>query len=121
MRTETDQTEDFVSLCRSAFKEFGGRALSNVRELENPRLEDALAITRHLRVAGILAARRLAERIEQRCRAALQVSIASRAFNGRRLFVVFTVRGSLLRVISARNMSRRERGIYEEESNPEVS
>lgn len=41
--------------------------------------------------------------------------------NGRRLFVVFTVRGSLIRVISARNMSRRERGIYEKESNPEVS
>lgn len=32
---------------------------------------------------------------------------------GRRLTVVFTMRGSLLRVISARDMSRRERGIHE--------
>jgi hypothetical protein len=40
---------------------------------------------------------------------------------GRRLFVVFTIRGSLIRVISARDMSRRERGIYEKESNPQVS
>lgn len=34
---------------------------------------------------------------------------------GRRLFVVFTIRGSLLRVISARDMNRKERKIYEEE------
>ena len=32
---------------------------------------------------------------------------------GRRLFVVFTIRGDLARVISARDMSRRERRIYE--------
>ncbi len=32
---------------------------------------------------------------------------------GRRLFVVFTVRGNLVRVISARDMSRRERSVYE--------
>jgi uncharacterized protein len=32
----------------------------------------------------------------------------------RRLFVVFTVRESLIRVISARDMSRRERRVYEE-------
>lgn len=31
---------------------------------------------------------------------------------GRRLAVVFTVRGTLVRVISARDMSRRERSIY---------
>ena len=31
----------------------------------------------------------------------------------RRLFVVFTIRGDLVRVISARDMSRRERRIYE--------
>jgi uncharacterized DUF497 family protein len=31
----------------------------------------------------------------------------------RRLTIVFTVRGTLLRVISARDMSRRERRIYE--------
>lgn len=32
---------------------------------------------------------------------------------GRRLFLVFTVRGDLLRVISARDMSRRERQAFE--------
>jgi uncharacterized DUF497 family protein len=32
----------------------------------------------------------------------------------RRLTIVFTVRSTLVRVISARDMSRRERGIYEE-------
>ncbi len=32
---------------------------------------------------------------------------------GRKLFVVFTIRGERIRVISARTMSRRERRIYE--------
>jgi len=32
---------------------------------------------------------------------------------GRRLFVVFTVRGTLIRVISAREMNRREKREYE--------
>ena len=31
---------------------------------------------------------------------------------GRLLFIVFTLRGSLIRVISARDMSRRERKVY---------
>ena len=31
----------------------------------------------------------------------------------RRLFVVFTIRGQLMRVISAREMSRKERKVYE--------
>lgn len=35
---------------------------------------------------------------------------------GRRLFIVFTVRGRSIRVISARDMSRKERTAYEEES-----
>lgn len=41
---------------------------------------------------------------------------------GRRLFVVFTVRGNKIRVISARDMSRQERRVYEshEEANSEV-
>jgi uncharacterized protein len=38
---------------------------------------------------------------------------------GRRLFVVFTVRGRLIRVISARDMSRAERSIYDEKSDSE--
>ncbi|MBL1275822.1 MAG: BrnT family toxin [Ectothiorhodospiraceae bacterium] len=37
-----------------------------------------------------------------------------RADSDRRLFVVFTVRDNLIRVISARDMSRRERRVYEE-------
>ncbi len=32
---------------------------------------------------------------------------------GRRLFIVFTVRGTLIRVISAREMNRREKREYE--------
>ncbi len=32
----------------------------------------------------------------------------------RRLFVVFTLRGYTVRVISARDLNRRERGLYEE-------
>jgi uncharacterized protein len=36
--------------------------------------------------------------------------------SGRRLAVIFTVRGTLVRVISARDMSRRERRIYEQAS-----
>jgi hypothetical protein len=38
---------------------------------------------------------------------------------GRRLAVVFTVRSSLLRVISARDMSRRVRRVYEKASKVE--
>ena len=51
----------------------------------------------------------------ERCYYALGV-----ADTGRRLFLVFTVRGTWIRVISARDMSRRERLIYEEKSNSEV-
>lgn len=32
---------------------------------------------------------------------------------GRLLFIVFTIRGDLIRVISARDMSRKERRVYE--------
>jgi hypothetical protein len=32
---------------------------------------------------------------------------------GRRLFVVFTIRGDLIRVVTARDMNRRERRVYE--------
>jgi uncharacterized DUF497 family protein len=33
---------------------------------------------------------------------------------GRRLFVVFTIRDKMIRVISARNMSRKERKVFDE-------
>lgn len=38
----------------------------------------------------------------------------------RRLFLVFTIRGSLIRVISARDMNRAEKGIYDEKEDSEV-
>jgi hypothetical protein len=71
MSTETEQIEEFLTLYRRAFKDYGCRALWNVRELEAPGPEDALAITRSLRVEGDLKARRLAEQIEKACRAAV--------------------------------------------------
>lgn len=63
--------QDYVALYRLAFKEFGVQALWSSRELPDPTPKDALAITRSLRVEGDLRARRLAEEIEQACRAAL--------------------------------------------------
>lgn len=39
-----------------------------------------------------------------------------RTEEGRRLAIIFTVRGELIRVISARDMSRGERRIYEQAS-----
>jgi uncharacterized DUF497 family protein len=39
---------------------------------------------------------------------------------GRRLFIIFTLRGDLLRVISARDQSRSERCLYDQEKNPEI-
>jgi uncharacterized DUF497 family protein len=39
---------------------------------------------------------------------------------GRKLFVVFTIRAGLIRVISARDMSRAERRIYYEKENSEI-
>jgi hypothetical protein len=67
---ETD-LQDFASLYRRAFQEFGTSALWSSRAVPNPTPSDALAITRSLRVEGNLAARRLAEQIEQACSAAL--------------------------------------------------
>jgi hypothetical protein len=63
--------ENVVRLYRQAFVEFGSRALWSSRELPEPSLAAALAITESLRVEGNLAAREIAERIEGLCRAAL--------------------------------------------------
>ena len=49
----------------------GAMAIWSSRQLPNPTPADALTITRSLRVEGNLAARRLAERIERACRAAV--------------------------------------------------
>ena len=43
-----------------------------------------------------------------------------RTDGGRRLFMVFTIRDLLIRVISARDMNRPERRIYDEKEDPEV-
>ena len=68
---QTTQPDDFVSLYRIAFKEFGASALWSSRPVPDPTCGDALAITRSLRVEGGLRARKLAERIEKACRAAV--------------------------------------------------
>jgi len=66
-----EPTQNYEALYHRAFADFRLRALWNMRELEHPTREEALAITRSLRVEGDLNARRLAEQIEQACRAAL--------------------------------------------------
>jgi hypothetical protein len=71
MSTEPTHPEDFVSLYRRAFTEYGASALWSSRPVPNPTCEDALAITRSLRVEGDLNARRLAEQIEKAYRAAV--------------------------------------------------
>jgi hypothetical protein len=71
MTSEPEQLEDFASLYRRAFAEYGTRALWNKRELEVPTPADALVIARALRVEGNREARRLAEQIERACRAAI--------------------------------------------------
>ena len=66
---------EFETLYHWAFADFKLRTLWNVRDLERPTAEEALAITRRLRIEGDLNARRLAEQIEQACRAALQTHL----------------------------------------------
>jgi hypothetical protein len=68
--TETPQPEDFASLYRRAFTEYGTRALWNKRELEAPTPADAL-VARALHAEGNRESRRLAEQIERACRAAI--------------------------------------------------
>jgi hypothetical protein len=71
MATEQLPPEDFASLYRRAFAEYGTRALWNKHALEAPTPEDALVIARALRIEGNREARHLAERIERACRAAI--------------------------------------------------
>jgi hypothetical protein len=63
------ETAELVTLYRRAFEHHRSRALWNVRVLDHPTPEDALVVARALRVEGNLAARALAEQIEQVCRA----------------------------------------------------
>ena len=71
MPTEPAKPPEFAALYRRAFAEYGALALWNMRALEVPTPEDALAVARALRMEGNLPARRLAEEIEQVCRAAV--------------------------------------------------
>lgn len=64
-------SDDVVALYRRAFSEYGALALWSSRPATLPTTADALAITRSLRVEGGREARKLAERIEEACRAAL--------------------------------------------------
>jgi hypothetical protein len=70
MTNETPQPPELVSLYRHAFAEYGARALWNMRPIDEPTPEDALAITKALRTHGGMEGRRLAENIERLCRAA---------------------------------------------------
>ncbi len=69
MSTEPEKPEDLATLYRRAFAEYGTRALWNMRPVEKPTPADALAITNALRTHGRMDGRRLAERIEELCRA----------------------------------------------------
>ena len=71
MSAEPVETDDFASLYRRAFAEFGARALWNKRLIEAPTKEDALVVARALRIEGNRAARELAEQIERACHAAV--------------------------------------------------
>lgn len=71
MNIEPTEPEDLLSLYRRAFTEYGTRALWNMRLLEQPTPADALVVARALRVEGNREARRLAEQIEQACRAVI--------------------------------------------------
>jgi len=65
----SNEPEQLVALYRRAFAEYGTRALWNMRPVENPTPAAALAITKPLRTHGGMDGRRLAEQIEELCRA----------------------------------------------------
>jgi len=66
--TDAPVPEDFATLYRRAFAEYGTHALWNKKMLDNPTPDDALVVARALRIEGDRTARRLAEHIEQACR-----------------------------------------------------
>jgi hypothetical protein len=61
--------EDLRTLYHQAFARYGALALWNMRPVKEPTPADALAITKALRTHGRMDGRRLAERIEELCRA----------------------------------------------------
>jgi hypothetical protein len=64
------QRQEIERLYRRAFAEYGAVALWNMRPVEHPTPGAALAITSALRTHGSMSGRRLAEQLEQLCRAA---------------------------------------------------
>lgn len=71
MTDPTPEPPAFATLYRHAFAQYGTQALWNKRMLEEPTQDDALVVARALRIEGDREARKLAERIEQACRATL--------------------------------------------------
>jgi hypothetical protein len=65
-----EQQREIERLYRRAFAEYGAVALWNMRPVAHPTPGAALAITPALRTYGSMSGRRLAERLEQLCRAA---------------------------------------------------
>jgi hypothetical protein len=65
-----EQLQEIERLYRRAFAEYGAVALWNMKPTEHPTPGAALAITSALRTHGSMEGRRLAERLEQLCRAA---------------------------------------------------
>jgi hypothetical protein len=70
MSDKATSPEDFPTLYRRAFADYGTQALWNMRPVDDPTPADALAITKALRTHGGMDGRRLAERIESVCDAA---------------------------------------------------
>jgi hypothetical protein len=64
---QTPKPEEIGSLYLRAFKDYGSRALWNMRPIGDPTPADALAITKALRAHGGMEGRRLAEQIERLC------------------------------------------------------
>ncbi len=71
MGTDPAAAEEFTVLYRRAFAVYGTHALWNKQQVGEPTPADALVIARALRIEGDREARRLAEQIEQACRATL--------------------------------------------------
>jgi hypothetical protein len=69
MNDMPQEPDDFPSLYRRAFAQYGTQALWNMRPIEAPTSADALAVTKALRTHGGMEGRRLAEQIERVCRA----------------------------------------------------
>ena len=69
MNEKLPELEDFATLYRRAFAQYGSKALWNMRLIDHPTPADALAITKALRTHGGMEGRRLAERMEKVCRA----------------------------------------------------